>query len=712
MIRPAKMNLMKISLHESEISDFLSEIPKIPHFQVRNIAEKKSDVREHHHYHHSYAEEILISKDLTQISDKINEIENHLFFLFKELKINPDAVPIPELNERFVLDAKDVNGLIDELLQKSQNSAIRLKNYRNQKKEHKEYIEEYELVSSALKWLEEYQINNKVIKWPQQLTFRLFYAKQQDFINLEILMEHEEIPSVLQFKEISSNTTIFFIISHNSHEMVMNEMITSATVREIDDFDRFLYEDGINYKIIEEDIKFSQGRIEKAVHLIDQMMEDKIKFRGFLEILENIRAYVKLEQQFLTNPQHQIIKLEAFLPDDEVEKVSQRLLKKFDDKIRIEINTIERNISADQNANSKDKQSMPDMKVPTLIKIPAIFRPFQRLVSLYGTTNYQEIDPTPVFAITFSVLFGLMFGDVGHGIVFIILGITLMIMNLADHRATKDNAKYDFGVIFIWLGTMAIIGGLLYGEIFGNEIMVNGHHFALYSSPMHDIVAVLKLAIIVGIIHLSMGWFIAMINYIIKKQTYLAFADPFLKMTLLLGGSYLIFNWGFNINSWFVPPYPGLLAFVPAGIFLIAKPIGKVIFRVKYLQHESLGEMFGEGGVEIAETYLSILSNVASYSRVLALSMAHMGLMLIVSTLVDLGGSNPIMKWTIIITGNAFVIMLEGMMAAIHSLRLQFYEFFGKFYSADGIVYMPLEIKDDYSMIRFLKKETPNFDRR
>jgi V/A-type H+-transporting ATPase subunit I len=178
-----------------------------------------------------------------------------------------------------------------------------------------------------------------------------------------------------------------------------------------------------------------------------------------------------------------------------------------------------------------------------------------------------------------------------------------------------------------------------------------------------------------------------------------------LKSLLLIGGTYLIFTYFFDLTAWLSPPYPILYVVIPTILLLIAKPIGKIFFRVPYL-NESLGEMFGFGTIDLAETFLNILSNVASYSRILALAMAHMGLMLIITTLVDMVGSIRFLIPIILILGNLIVIVLEGFLVFIHTLRLHFYEFFGKFYAGDGILYHNIQIKNDFSEVKFTTTNT------
>ena len=304
--------------------------------------------------------------------------------------------------------------------------------------------------------------------------------------------------------------------------------------------------------------------------------------------------------------------------------------------------------------------------------LPKILRPFKLFVDLYGTTAYSEIDPSFFVAITYPIIFGLMFGDIGHGLVLIIVG-TLLVLLL---RKKGESKVYDFCFLIIWLGIAATLGGFLYGEFFGN--IYGAIIPPLFVEPLSNLILVLKLCIIVGVIIINLGWLLNMFNFIEKKRTFLAFADPFWKIVLLSGGTYLIFTYKFDIMQWISPPFPILLAVVPAFLMVLSKPFGRSVLHIKYLQKESIGEMISTGIVEAGETYLGIMSNVASYTRILAMAIAHIGLMLIISIMVQIFNSVTWIIPIILIGGNAFVIILEAFLSGIQSLRLQLYRILWK----------------------------------
>ncbi len=134
------------------------------------------------------------------------------------------------------------------------------------------------------------------------------------------------------------------------------------------------------------------------------------------------------------------------------------------------------------------------------------------------------------------------------------------------------------------------------------------------------------------------------------------------------------------------------------------KPLGKII-GISYLQEESLGGLLGEGSIETFETILSVMSNVLSYVRLLALALAHIALIFSFNEMGNLiqgeGILLEILKFIGAIFGNLVVIIIEGLLVFINTMRLHFYEFFFKFYKGSGIDYFPFYLDNDYSIMTF-----------
>ncbi len=736
MIRPERLSLLKIAIHETSISQFLNEIPKYPYFQIRDLSESESGK----FYEKMYHERSILSKDIDMLNHKVNEIEENLISLFQNLEIDPDDIEKPRNDEKYELEVDNVEELVDILHEQTENESRRVKNYFQSIKQYEKDLDYTYFIKKAIDWLKKFSINREILKWFDQYVFKLFFIDRKEYDNFLVGLEHEDIPRAIQSESITEDKTVFFIITHEKHSDQIDEIVNNFGGEKIENLPDYIDEEGINTESLEEDIDFYLNRIERSQELIKDAKSKtrRLKYRAFLEILENIRIYIRLERKFYSSSHKQIVHLEAFVPRKDQDKICKELFRKFEPKIKIVAKPVKRACAYEEEGKKGSQERREDLKksdfnvinkmmgrkkkqksekveevgykreeediysneldnLPSLVKTPKMFRPFRRLVDLYGIPNYSEVDPTPVFAFTFSFLFGLMFGDVGHGIVFVIIGFILIFLSKKPH--IKDSFK-DFGYIFIWMGVSSVIGGFIYGEFFGHHIIINGEPFVLFANPLENIIDVLQFAILIGVAHLSLGWLIAGVNYILNKRIYLAFVDPFLKIVLISCGTYLIFNWGFEIMVWLQKPYPILLALVPAIGLILGKPIGKIVFNISYLQDEDVSEMLGEATIDVGETYLSILSNVASYSRILALAMAHIGLMLMVTTVAELLSD---IRWIVIIGGNAFVILLEGIIASIHSLRLQFYEFFGKFFLADGVAYESEEVKNEYSLVEFSK---------
>ena len=211
-------------------------------------------------------------------------------------------------------------------------------------------------------------------------------------------------------------------------------------------------------------------------------------------------------------------------------------------------------------------------------------------------------------------------------------------------------------------------------------------------------------AIIIGVFHINLGWFIQFLNYWKQHRKYLAFSDSLIKILLLTGGTILIFTYGFDIYTWLAFPYPILLVLIPGLLLFILKPLGK-LFGISYLKEESFAGLIGEGSMEAFDTALSVMSNVASYLRLLALALSHIALLFSINVMVNLneiqGIGGEIVNLVGLIFGNAIVILLEGLLVFINSLRLHFYEFFFKFYQGSGIEYFPFHLDDKFSIINF-----------
>jgi len=321
--------------------------------------------------------------------------------------------------------------------------------------------------------------------------------------------------------------------------------------------------------------------------------------------------------------------------------------------------------------------------VPVALASPGFLRGFQRLLTIYGMPRYQELDPTVLIAITFPLLFGAMFGDVGHGLVLALVGI------LAASRKVRALAgAASFGLTVALCGLSAMLFGLLYGSIFGFEDVLP----ALLFRPLSSIMQILLLSVGAGVVVLITGFVISMLNAYVSRDwgrllvghNGLAGLMLYLSLLALIGGSAL-------------PQFPVprvmivILVVLSSLAVMFSEPLGRLFSGQRPLVEGGIGTYAVQAFFELFETLISLLSNSLSYIRVGAFAVAHGGLSRVVFILATMTSpGRGLAYWVVVIVGNLFVIGFEGLIVGIQTLRLHYYEFFSKFFTGGGTPYAPL----------------------
>lgn len=344
-------------------------------------------------------------------------------------------------------------------------------------------------------------------------------------------------------------------------------------------------------------------------------------------------------------------------------------------------------------------EEMPK-QVPVIMNNPTWLRPFEKLVTNYAIPAYGTIDPTIFVAIFYCAMFGLMFGDVGHGFVVLLVGI------LGKLRRGRKEEHFLFP-LFRWCGASAMVAGLLFGSWFGYPLtdplwfdyhgIVNGHQGTGAVQAISDI---LLITIYFGIMVIALGLILNWFNRIAKRDW----------IGLILDKGGLLGGWMYGAGTWtafhFVRhsyrelPDTNLLALIlglPA-LMMAIKPVLE-------WRHHHKGESFGamtvvnllmEWIVELLEIFSGYLSNTLSFMRVAGLGIAHVSLMVAFFQIADMAagpGGYSIWSVIILIFGNILVIGLEGLSAGIQSLRLNYYEFFSRYFDGSGRAYAPVSLK-------------------
>ena len=316
---------------------------------------------------------------------------------------------------------------------------------------------------------------------------------------------------------------------------------------------------------------------------------------------------------------------------------------------------------------------------PTKLRNPRFFKPFEEFVHMYGVPAYNELDPTPFLGIVYTLLFGMMFGDVGHGACLIIFGLVMIAMKKGSFLAK----------LLLPLGASSIIFGLLYGSVFGFE---SEHAIIrpLWYTPFENSQTMMNTLIMsvtlgVGVILICMCFNI--INGIKQKDM----QKIFFSQNGLAGIVFYVLVIICALTAVSGSKYPMTLAIVmiiiSVVLIMLKEPLGKLAARQKDWKPKETGGFLVEAFFETFEIVLSFVTNTISFLRVGAFALNHAGMMSVVVMFMlklSTGGSVAIA-----IFGNLLVIGLEGLVVGIQVLRLGFYEMFSRFYSGDGREFKP-----------------------
>ena len=200
-------------------------------------------------------------------------------------------------------------------------------------------------------------------------------------------------------------------------------------------------------------------------------------------------------------------------------------------------------------------------------------------------------------------------------------------------------------------------------------------------------------SLFVGVVQIVSGLVLEMVNFLIKHNVVDAVLTSVPKIAFYVGAVSLIVVYQLDFGAWFSGPI--LLAIMPFVVLVFGKPIFFALSRFSWRAIEPHNEQvsFGQRLFESGDLVTRLLSNTISYSRILALLMAHYALILVTYTIAGLIGSAStlglVLAGFVIVAGNIFVIALEGLIVFIHNLRLHFYEWFSKFYPGTGTEFTP-----------------------
>ena len=401
-----------------------------------------------------------------------------------------------------------------------------------------------------------------------------------------------------------------------------------------------------------EKIRATQARQEALradVAAIDKEARDfALSWRG---LYENVRDWLRRRLALLRTSASmyetdRCFVLYGWMPSASVEGLRKTLVAKHGETVVVE----EREIL---------QQDLDE--VPVALRNPAYFKPFELLLRPLPTPRYSSIDPTPFIGIFFPLFFGMILGDIGYGLVLLLVAAGLVVF--AKGRRTLRQAGQILAVASVY----SIIFGALYGECFGEA----GAQWLGLGQACIDrrtsIVPMLYFALAVGAVHVLVGLALGIVSSMKGHRTREALSRLFSILALLCVAGVLA--------SYFAP----VAALLRKPLLMAMLVIGPVLLLT--------------GGLLAPFELLRHLGNIVSYARIMAVGLASVLLAYVANELAGAAGS----VWVgiaVAVLLHAFNILLGVFAPTIHALRLHYVEFFGKFIETGGRRYEPLKKVD------------------
>ena len=416
-----------------------------------------------------------------------------------------------------------------------------------------------------------------------------------------------------------------------------------------------------------------EANVKKAQAELDKYLdENKEQITNYLSKLEELYLYASIRSKALQYNNSFIIV--GWVPTENKKQLSRKLKK---------IRSIEVDFS--------DAKNELDKRPPVRLKNCFLAKPFEFYTEMYGVPEYNEIDPTLFIAFTYVVIFGIMFADLGQGLLLSVVGILMWKIK-----------KMKVGRILFPCGISAAIFGTIFGSVFGFEHLLDPmfHALGFEEKPMQvmnpeNTNSVILTAISIGVILLIVAMFLNVFSSLRQKNLGKAlFGTSGLSGIVFYGAAIFavvaeVFL-GWHVVSLF---YILGLIVLPFILIFFAEPLGDLVNGKEDWQPESWGGYIVENIFESIEVLLGYVTNTMSFLRIGVFVLVHAGMMLVVFTLAETaGGEFSIPYWIIIIFGNALVMALEALLVSIQVLRLEYYEMFNRFYSGEGRPFNPVKL--------------------
>jgi len=514
---------------------------------------------------------------------------------------------------------------------------------------------------NSLKYLSRFDFDIGQLICIKYLAFRLIKISRENYDKLK--RNYENIPAVVLKLAVESNNVIVVSITPVILEEILEKIFRSLNYTLLPLPVEFT---GTAAKVIEE-LNSAIDKEEKVIESLKKSLEDyKVKY-----IIELKKGYSRLEiekkieelKSDMANGD-KLFFMFGFVPVSNVAKLKSELEAQFGGDVIVLVDDVDKGGS--------------NLHPPTKLSNMKLFKPFETLVKMYGTPAYYEKDPTIFFGLTYMLLFGAMFGDVGQGLILLFAGLILELVL----------KKGSLGGVLSRIGLSSTVFGFIYGSVFGSEKIIP----PLIIRPMANINYILITGVVFGIALILSAYIYNIINSGIEKNVERGLfsrngAAGLIFYLILLYTIFRVVVTHSSISPAFIYIMIGLLL-----LMVFKQPLANKLIHADKLYQKSPANYYIEEGFGVIETLLSIISNTLSFIRVGAFALNHVGLYVAFATMAKMMTTS----WgslAILVSGNIIIIALEGLIVFIQALRLEYYELFTKYFRGDGIEYVPAKME-------------------
>ena len=407
---------------------------------------------------------------------------------------------------------------------------------------------------------------------------------------------------------------------------------------------------------------------EKKRELEDYLGANRFHITQCLSKLEELYLYAGIRTKALQYNQSFIIV--GWVPEESVKALRQRLNK---------IPSVELDFS--------DAKEEMEKSPPVKLKNCFLAKPFEFYTEMYGVPKYNEIDPSLFVAVTYIIIFGIMFADLGQGICLSIVGLLMWKLK-----------KMKIGKILFPCGIASAVMGTVLGSVFGFEHLLDPMYRAMgfEEKPfevMENTNTIILGAIGIGVVLLLLAMMLNVYSSLKQRNVGQALFGQSGVAGIVFYGSLVFGLVGQLFLGWNVLTLPYILGLIVLPFLLIffCEPLSDLVNGEEDWKPESWGGYVVEKLFESIEVLLSYVTNTMSFLSVGAFVLVHAGMMLVVFVLAETVGGFG--YWIVVVIGNGLVMALEALLVAIQVLRLEYYEMFSRFYSGEGREYEPVKLK-------------------